>query len=159
MPPEEQNERNKREAAKASVEDVETIAVEKETVVDACQHNAKNNPGMGDKACFVIEPPAEGVVEPEIKYFESDPADIPSQTNDIEVRPETFVPRSKTMLQAFPDEESVASELGDDTTEAEIDEEHESRVADWRERVRGNLADRVELTLGPSFSTANVEYR
>jgi hypothetical protein len=153
----EQEDTERTDDAYATVEHVDKIAVSKETVVDAIDYNGRNHPGLGEKAYFHIETPAEGIVKPDIGYFDADP-NKREQTKDIRLRPVRFLDRGTTAVQRYPDRESVRDDLGADADEAQIDEEHDQRVATWRKEVRKSLNPQVEVTAGPVFDMIDVEY-
>jgi hypothetical protein len=140
-----------------SIRNIETIVVGTDTVVDALDYNAQNQPGLSELAYFHIETPVEGTVEPEIEYFDNDP-NHRERTKNIRLRPVRFLDRGTSAVQSYPDRETVREELGSDADEAEIDEEHEQRVATWRSEVRNSLNDHIEVTDGPMFDVIDVEY-
>ena len=137
-----------------SIEDVETVVVDPDVVLEGMARNAKLDERAAGKAVLRLEPPFEETVRTEVHHLEED-----EQLEDAyHLRPFRFVEEGRGLLDQYPTRELAREELGEDADEAAVEEWLEAAMATWTEYARGHLVDSVDGYFRHGTLLADVEY-
>lgn len=140
-----------------SIENIETIVVDPDDVVELMAHNGREGELAKGKGAFVLSPPYHERMEPSIRYLDSE-ALSEVDADDVRLRPLHFVREGKGALEQRPTRTLAHEKLDDDPGEATVDEWLEAAMAEWEEYVRGNLLGMTQVFSPHGMVVADVEY-
>lgn len=156
------------EADEASVEDVETLVVDPDDVVENMRFNGNPDDISAGKAVFTLSPPFDERLEPSVHHLEStdlDTSQMDETTLDTDVdddeynlRPLRFVEDGLAVLEQRPTPALAEKNLGEDATDEEIEAWIDAALETWGAHVRDHLKSTVDLATDHGIHFIDVEY-
>ncbi len=146
-------------AKSRSVTDVETIALDPETVLDTIAYNGQEDLGPEGKAVFALSPPFGKTVEPTLRHLGEDSTEGKAD-EEIHIRPFRFVAEGRQVIDQRPTRQLAKEELdGDDPDEAAIEAWIDEALETWKAHVSENLVETVDIYSSHGMAFIDVEYR
>ncbi len=142
-----------------SVTDVETIALDPETVLDTLAYNGQEDLGPEGKAVFTLSPPFGKTVEPTLRHLGVDSTESKAD-DEIHIRPFRFVTEGRQVIDQRPTRQLAKEELDeDDPDEAAIEAWIDEALETWKAHVSENLVETVDIYSSHGMAFIDVEYR
>lgn len=152
-------EQDESDASYESVTDVETIVLDPEDVVQAVAYNGQEDIGQKQKTVFSLSAPFAATVEPSIRHLEED-SKSGKADDEIHIRPFRFVAKGRQVIEQRPTRSLAAEELeGEDHDDATIEAWIDEAMETWKDHVRSNLVDTVDIYSSHGMAFVDVEYR
>ncbi|CAI48813.1 uncharacterized protein NP_1444A [Natronomonas pharaonis DSM 2160] len=141
-----------------SIDDIETLVVDPDDVVQALAYNGQEEVGIDQKVSFELTPPFEAEAEPELVHIEDDTTKVDLE-GAVRIRPFRFVEEGRQVVEQRPTRELALEELdAADPKEATIDEWIDEALETWKEHVREHRADVVDVYASHGMAIIDVEY-
>ena len=142
-----------------SVTDVETIALDPEDVLQAIAYNGQEDIGQKRKTVYSLSAPFEETVEPSLVHLGEDSrAEV--DDDEFHIRPFRFVAKGRQVVDQRPTRELAKEELDvEDPDDAAIEAWIDEAMAEWKDHVRSNLVDTVDIYSDHGMAFVDVEFR
>lgn len=146
---------------KKSVTDVETIVVDPEEILRSVAYNGQED--IGEKAkgkvVFSLTPPFEEPVEPTVRHLKEDSREGKAD-GEIHIRPFRFVFDGRKVIDQRPTRRLATSKLAaEEPSESAIEAWVDEAMETWKEHVRENLVESVDIYSPHGMAFIDVEYR
>lgn len=142
----------------ASISRIKTIRVDPDDVVQAIAYNGQEEIGRKGKTVFGLTPPFEEVVVPTIRHLADDSTKSKAD-GEIHLRPFRFVSGGRQAVDQRPTRQLAKEELdADDPDEATIEAWIDEAMETWKEYVRENLIESVDIFSPHGMAIVSVEY-
>lgn len=153
-----QDEDEETEVDPASISRIKTIRVNPDDVVQAIAYNGQEEIGRKGKTVFGLTPPFEEVVVPTIRHLADDSTKSKAE-GEIHLRPFRFVSGGRRAVDQRPTRQLAKEELNaDDPDEATIEAWIDEAMETWKEYVRENLIESVDIFSPHGMAIVSVEY-
>jgi hypothetical protein len=141
-----------------SISDIERILLDPDKLVQMLAYNGQADIGQKSKAVYSLRPPFGETVEPTLKHLDEDSTDSKAD-DEIHMRPFRFVVEGRQVIEQRPTREVATEELdAEDPTDAAINSWIDEAMLTWKEHVRENLAESVDIFSPHGMSIVSVEY-
>ena len=140
-----------------SIQDIQTVVVDPEDVVEALAHNGHSGDMATGKAVFSLVPPFEPRVELSIHYLGNDTSDD-AVGDRYHIRPLRFVEEGKAVLAQRPTHATARDHIGEDADRRTLQEWTDAALQKWKAHVRDNLVDQIDIYADHGLAVVDVVY-
>ena len=141
-----------------SISAIDRIVLDPEELVQAVAYNGQEDIGQKSKAVYSLRPPFAPTVRPSMKHLEEHSVEGKAD-DEIHLRPFRFVVEGRAVIEQRPTRQLAAEEMdADDPTDAAIEAWIDEAMETWKDHVRGNLAESVDIFSPHGMAIVDVEY-
>jgi hypothetical protein len=141
-----------------SISTIDRIVLDPEELVQAVAYNGQEDIGQKSKAVYSLRPPFAPTVRPSMKHLEEHSVEGKAD-DEIHLRPFRFVVEGRAVIEQRPTRQLAAEEMdADDPTDAAIEAWIDEAMETWKDHVRGNLAESVDIFSPHGMAIVDVEY-
>jgi hypothetical protein len=141
-----------------SISAIDRIVLDPETLVDMLAYNGQEDIGQKSKAVYSLRPPFARTVEPTLKHLEEHSVEGKAD-DEIHLRPFRFVVEGRAVIEQRPTRPVAKEEMdADEPTDAAIKAWIDEAMETWKDHVRGNLAESVDIFSPHGMAIVDVEY-
>ena len=141
-----------------SISTIDRIVLDPEKLVQAVAYNGQEDIGQKSKAVYSLRPPFAPTVGPTLKHLEEQSTEGKAD-DEIHLRPFRFVVEGRAVIEQRPTRPLAKEELdAEEPTEAAIEAWIDEAMETWKDHVRGNLAESVDIFSPHGMAIVDVEY-
>ena len=137
---------------------IDRIVLDPEELVQAVAYNGQEDIGQKSKAVYSLRPPFAPTVRPSMKHLEEHSVEGKAD-DEIHLRPFRFVVEGRAVIEQRPTRQLAVEEMdADEPTDAAIEAWIDEAMETWKDHVRGNLAESVDIFSPHGMAIVDVEY-
>jgi hypothetical protein len=141
-----------------SISTIDRIVLDPEELVQAVAYNGQEDIGQKSKAVYSLRPPFAPTVRPSMKHLEEHSVEGKAD-DEIHLRPFRFVVEGRAVIEQRPTRQLAVEEMdADEPTDAAIEAWIDEAMETWKDHVRGNLAESVDIFSPHGMAIVDVEY-
>lgn len=142
----------------ASISNIERLLLDPDELLSAIAYNGQEDIGLKEKAVFSLSPPFGETVEPTLKHIEDDSTESTADS-EIHMRPFRFVAEGRQVIDQRPTRQLALEQLGaEDPSESAIEAWIDEAMVTWKDHVRENLAESVDIFSSHGMAIVAVEF-
>ena len=141
-----------------SISTIDRIVLDPEALVGMLAYNGQEDIGQKSKAVYSLRPPFAPAVEPTMKHLEEKSTEGKAD-DEIHLRPFRFVVEGRAVIEQRPTRQVATEEMdAEDPTDAAIEAWIDEAMETWKNHVRENFAESVDIFSPHGMAIVNVEY-
>lgn len=141
-----------------SISTIDRIVLDPEALVGMLAYNGQEDIGQKSKAVYSLRPPFAPAVEPTMKHLEEKSTEGKAD-DEIHLRPFRFVVEGRAVIEQRPTRQVATEEMdAEDPTDAAIEAWIDEAMETWKNHVRENFAESVDIFSSHGMAIVNVEY-
>ncbi len=141
-----------------SISSIDRIRLDPEEVVQVLAYNGREDVGRKGKAVFSFRPPFDGTVEPTVRHLDEDSTEGKAD-DEIHMRPFRFVVEGRQVIEQRPTRQLALEKLGaEEPSEAAIEAWIDEAMVAWKDHVRENLTESVDIFSSHGMAIVDVEF-
>jgi len=126
--------------------------------VEVLAYNGREDIGRKGKAVFSFRPPFDGTVEPTVRHLDEDSTEGKA-ADEIHMRPFRFVVEGRQVIEQRPTRQLALEKLGaEEPSEAAIEAWIDEAMVAWKDHVRENLTESVDIFSSHGMAIVDVEF-
>ena len=141
-----------------SISNIDRIVLDPDELVQTLAYNGQEDIGQKSKAVYVLAPPFGETARPALRHLSEDSTERKSDA-EIHMRPFRFVVEGRSVIEQRPTRTLAMEQLGaEDPSEAAIEAWIDEAMLTWKEHVRDNLAESVDIFSPHGMAIVDVAF-
>jgi len=141
-----------------SISNIDRIVLDADELVQTLAYNGQEDIGQKNKAVYVLAPPFGETARPTLRHLSEDSTEKKSD-EEIHMRPFRFVVEGRAVIEQRPTRTLAMEQLGaEDPAEAAIEAWIDEAMTTWKDHVRDNLAESVDIFSPHGMAIVDVAF-